>query len=100
MNRFSPLAAALAALALTACQDKSATVEAEVDPAVSAAVADVRSAAFDSRGKARDAARGFVQPAAAPPGVAPPPTTLGDKGLMGATLDARPTETIGGETAF
>ena len=101
MNLVPPVAAALAALALCACQEKPAP-EAAVDATVSAAVADVHSASFDPRtGKARDAARGFAAaPTAAAAAGAPPPTTLGDKGLLGGTLDAPPTEAIGGETAF
>lgn len=102
MNLVPPAAVALAALALGACQPQpAAEAQAPADPAIAAAVADVRSAAFDPvTGKARDSARGFATTLTSAPAASVPPTTLGDKGLMGRTLDAPPTETIGGETAF
>lgn len=101
MKLIPPAAAALAAFALSACQDKVAEVE-HTDPAVAAAVADVHGASFDPvTGKARDAARGFAATPQAPAAAgAPPPNVLGDRGVMGRTLEARPTESIGGETAF
>lgn len=103
MKLIPPAAAVLAALTLAACQDKTVAEAQPADPAVTAAVADAHNASFNPvTGKARDAARGF---AAAPPapvaaGGAPPPTQLGDPGLLGRTLEAVPTESVGGETAF
>ncbi len=88
-----PSAAALIALALTACQAKAPPAEAQApaatDAVVAAAVSDVRSAAIDpATGKARDAGAAFTAPSETA-AVVLPASTLGGvaPGGPGSTLD-------------